>query len=140
MTCSGYPSTFHRMPRKPRGEFAGARYHVIARGNQLAPIFHADADYTAVSHDAGAPVHLWSVPQVTMTTGHVFQKRYQLPPFSSLPTAQLPVFLATSNDTLTISPILPSALNSLYSTSIFPNLRLAVSIGVPPSPDDPLET
>ena len=44
MTCYGYPSTFHRMPRKPRGVFAGALYHVIAQGNMRAPIFHDVAD------------------------------------------------------------------------------------------------
>ena len=35
------------MARNPRVEFAGALYHVIARGNRRAPIFHDDADYTA---------------------------------------------------------------------------------------------
>ncbi len=35
------------MARKPRVEFAGAFYHVIARGNRRAVIFHDDADYTA---------------------------------------------------------------------------------------------
>lgn len=35
------------MARKPRVEFAGAFYHVIARGNRRATIFHDDADYTA---------------------------------------------------------------------------------------------
>jgi REP element-mobilizing transposase RayT len=34
------------MPRKPRVEFPGAFYHVIARGNRRAVIFHDDADYT----------------------------------------------------------------------------------------------
>lgn len=47
MTCSVRPSTFHCMARKPRGEFAGALYHVIARGYRRAPLFHDDADYTA---------------------------------------------------------------------------------------------
>lgn len=34
-----------RMARKPRIEFAGALYHVIARGNRRAPLFHDTADY-----------------------------------------------------------------------------------------------
>lgn len=33
------------MPRKPRVEFEGALYHVIARGNRRAALFHDDADY-----------------------------------------------------------------------------------------------
>ena len=33
------------MSRKPRVEFAGALYHVIARGNRRAGIFHDKADY-----------------------------------------------------------------------------------------------
>lgn len=33
------------MARKPRVEFAGGLYHVIARGNRRAAIFHDDADY-----------------------------------------------------------------------------------------------
>ena len=33
------------MARKPRIEFAGAFYHVIARGNRRAPIFHDATDY-----------------------------------------------------------------------------------------------
>jgi REP element-mobilizing transposase RayT len=32
------------MARKPRGEFAGAFYHVIVRGNQRREIFHDDKD------------------------------------------------------------------------------------------------
>ena len=35
------------MARKPRVEFPGAFYHVIARGNRRAPLFHDDADYAA---------------------------------------------------------------------------------------------
>lgn len=35
------------MARKPRIEFAGAFYHVIARGNRRATIFHDDADSLA---------------------------------------------------------------------------------------------
>lgn len=35
------------MARKPRVEFPGAFYHVIARGNRRAVIFHDAADYTA---------------------------------------------------------------------------------------------
>ncbi len=35
------------MARKPRVEFPGAFYHVIARGNRRAPLFHDDADYEA---------------------------------------------------------------------------------------------
>ena len=35
------------MARKPRLEFPGAFYHVIARGNRRATIFHEDADWTA---------------------------------------------------------------------------------------------
>lgn len=33
------------MARKPRVDFSGAFYHVIARGNRRATIFHDDADY-----------------------------------------------------------------------------------------------
>jgi REP element-mobilizing transposase RayT len=33
------------MARKPRIEFPGAFYHVIARGNRRAPLFHDAADY-----------------------------------------------------------------------------------------------
>lgn len=35
------------MARKPRIEFAGAFYHVIARGNRRATIFHDETDYLA---------------------------------------------------------------------------------------------
>ncbi|MGH7260608.1 MAG: transposase, partial [Nitrospiraceae bacterium] len=35
------------MARKPRVEFSGALYHVIARGNRRAVIFHDDPDYAA---------------------------------------------------------------------------------------------
>lgn len=35
------------MARKPRVEFAGALYHVIARGNRRESIFHDDRDYAA---------------------------------------------------------------------------------------------
>lgn len=35
------------MARKPRVEFPGALYHVIARGNRRTTIFHDEADYTA---------------------------------------------------------------------------------------------
>ena len=35
------------MARKPRLEFSGAFYHVIARGNRRATLFHDDADSTA---------------------------------------------------------------------------------------------
>ncbi len=35
------------MARKPRVEFAGAFYHVIARGNSRAVLFSEDADYAA---------------------------------------------------------------------------------------------
>jgi REP element-mobilizing transposase RayT len=35
------------MARKPRVEFSGALFHVIARGNRRATIFHDAADYTA---------------------------------------------------------------------------------------------
>ncbi len=35
------------MARKPRVEFAGACYHVIARSNCRATLFHDKADYTA---------------------------------------------------------------------------------------------
>ncbi len=35
------------MARKPRVEFAGAFYHVIARGNRRAVLFHVDAGYGA---------------------------------------------------------------------------------------------
>lgn len=35
------------MARKPRLEFSGAFYHVIARGNRRATIFHDDADSSA---------------------------------------------------------------------------------------------
>ncbi|MGE3154877.1 MAG: transposase [Nitrospiraceae bacterium] len=35
------------MARKPRIDFPGGIYHVIARGNRRAPIFHERADYTA---------------------------------------------------------------------------------------------
>lgn len=35
------------MARKPRVEFAGAFYHVIARGNRRATLYHDEADYTA---------------------------------------------------------------------------------------------
>ena len=31
------------MARKPRIEFSGAFYHIIARGNRRATIFHDDA-------------------------------------------------------------------------------------------------
>ncbi len=33
------------MARESRVEFAGAFYHVIARGNRRAVLFHVDADY-----------------------------------------------------------------------------------------------
>ncbi len=35
------------MAQKPRVEFPGAFYHVIARGNRCATLFHDDADYEA---------------------------------------------------------------------------------------------
>ncbi len=35
------------MARKPRVEFAGAFYHVIARGNRRAVLFYEDTDYAA---------------------------------------------------------------------------------------------
>ena len=35
------------MARKPRIEFTGAFYHVIARGNRRATLFHDDADFLA---------------------------------------------------------------------------------------------
>jgi hypothetical protein len=35
---------FHRIDRKPLVEFAGGLYHMIARGNRRAPIFHDVAD------------------------------------------------------------------------------------------------
>ncbi len=35
------------MARKPRVEFPGGFYHVIARGNRRATLFHDDADYEA---------------------------------------------------------------------------------------------
>lgn len=35
------------MARKPRIEFSGAFYHVIARGNRRAAIFHSEVDYHA---------------------------------------------------------------------------------------------
>lgn len=38
------------MARKPRIDFPGAFYHVIARGNRRAPLFHDMADYTAYLH------------------------------------------------------------------------------------------
>jgi REP element-mobilizing transposase RayT len=33
------------MSRPPRVEYAGAFYHVIARGNRQQPIFHGEEDY-----------------------------------------------------------------------------------------------
>ena len=33
------------MPRPPRIEYAGAFYHVIARGNRQQAIFHGEEDY-----------------------------------------------------------------------------------------------
>jgi REP element-mobilizing transposase RayT len=38
---------FLAMARKPRVEFSGALYHVIARGNRRMTIFHDEADYAA---------------------------------------------------------------------------------------------
>jgi putative transposase len=35
------------MARKPRRDFSGGLYHVLARGNHRATIFHDDADYHA---------------------------------------------------------------------------------------------
>ncbi|PJA78297.1 MAG: hypothetical protein CO149_04790 [Nitrospirae bacterium CG_4_9_14_3_um_filter_51_5] len=35
------------MARKPRVEFPGALYHVIARGNRRTTLFHDEADYDA---------------------------------------------------------------------------------------------
>lgn len=35
----------HRMARKPRIEFEGALYHVVARGNRKEDIFHSKNDY-----------------------------------------------------------------------------------------------
>ena len=35
------------MPRKPRIEYPGAFYHVIARGNQRQKIFKDKSDYLA---------------------------------------------------------------------------------------------
>ena len=35
------------MARKPRVEFPGALYHVIARGNRRTTLFHDEADYAA---------------------------------------------------------------------------------------------
>ncbi len=36
-----------RMARSPRLDVTGAFYHVLARGNRRATIFHDDADYRA---------------------------------------------------------------------------------------------
>ena len=50
--CNILSSTFHRMARKPRVEFAGANYHVIARGNRRAticrPLVHPAIDCSSV--------------------------------------------------------------------------------------------
>ena len=61
------------MARKPRIEFSGAFYHVIARGNRRATIFHDDADYlTYLSrleryrHRDGVTVHAY-----VLMTNHV---------------------------------------------------------------------
>ena len=35
------------MARNPRGEFPGALYHVIARGNRRMALFHDEEDYAA---------------------------------------------------------------------------------------------
>ena len=35
------------MARKPRLDFPGGFYHIIARGNRRAPIFHDAEDYAA---------------------------------------------------------------------------------------------
>ena len=35
------------MARKPRVEFSGALYHVIARGNRRTTVFHDEVDYAA---------------------------------------------------------------------------------------------
>lgn len=39
--------TLYFMARKPRLNFPGACFHVIARGNRRVPIFHDDTDYRA---------------------------------------------------------------------------------------------
>lgn len=44
---AGPPARFARMARKPRLNVPGGVYHVLARGNRLATIFHDDADYRA---------------------------------------------------------------------------------------------
>lgn len=61
------------MARKPRVEFAGALYHVIARGNRRATIFHDDTDYTAYldrleryRHRDGVTLHAY-----VLMTNHV---------------------------------------------------------------------
>jgi REP element-mobilizing transposase RayT len=61
------------MARKPRIEFSGAFYHVIARGNRRAPIFHDAADFLAYldrleryRHRDGVTVHAY-----VLMTNHV---------------------------------------------------------------------
>ena len=61
------------MARKPRIEFSGAFYHVIARGNRRATIFHDDADSLAYldrleryRHRDGVTVHAY-----VLMTNHV---------------------------------------------------------------------
>lgn len=61
------------MARKPRLEFPGAFYHVIARGNRRATIFHEDADWIAYldrleryRHRDGVTLHAY-----VLMTNHV---------------------------------------------------------------------
>jgi REP element-mobilizing transposase RayT len=61
------------MARKPRIEFSGAFYHVIARGNRRATIFHDEADFLAYldrleryRHRDGVTVHAY-----VLMTNHV---------------------------------------------------------------------
>ncbi len=50
------PATFSPMARKPSLDFSGAFFHVLARGNRRATIFHDDADYHAYSIRVPAPL------------------------------------------------------------------------------------
>ena len=81
------------MARKPRVDFPGALYHVIARGNRRAVIIHDDADATAYLERLNAIAFATAERENKKTfwfSSHVMRattywQKFRMSPFSSPP-------------------------------------------------------
>ena len=62
------------MARPLRVEYAGALYHVMARGNQRQGVFHDDEDYDRFLETLGQACEKTGWPFCPTVNGHPFPK------------------------------------------------------------------